>query len=77
MALMSAAAATTSSPDLSGRDLTLDLARIACVVLVIVIHLLQVGIGRAPDLQGPTKLKLEKRPAPGAEPFTGPCVARA
>ena len=38
---------------------------------------LRKGIGRAPDLQGPTKLKLQKRPAPGAEPFTGPCVARA
>lgn len=49
MALMSAPSSTKTSPDLAGRDLTLDLARIVCVLLVIVIHLLQVGIGRAPD----------------------------
>jgi len=36
-------------PDLSGRDLTLDLARVTCVVFVIVVHLLQVGIGPGPD----------------------------
>ncbi len=62
MALMSASAATTSSPDLSGRDLTLDLARIACVVLVIVIHLLQVGIGRAPDGSLVTSRPAEAQP---------------
>lgn len=31
--------------DLAKRDLTLDLARVVCVLLVVVIHLLQVGIG--------------------------------
>lgn len=31
--------------DLSKRDLTLDLARVVCVVLVVVIHLLMVGVG--------------------------------
>ena len=62
MALMSAPVATTSSPDLSGRDLTLDLARIACVVLVIVIHLLQVGIGRAPDGSLVTSRPAEAQP---------------
>ncbi|KRB37809.1 acyltransferase family protein [Microbacterium sp. Root180] len=31
--------------DLATRDLTLDLARVVCVLLVVVIHLLQVGIG--------------------------------
>ncbi|MCW3494551.1 acyltransferase family protein [Microbacterium sp. SSM24] len=39
---------TRSAPpevDLAKRDLTLDLARVACVLLVVVIHLLQVGIG--------------------------------
>ncbi len=36
--------------DLSRRDLTLDLARVTCVVFVIVVHLLQVGIGT--DEQG-------------------------
>lgn len=32
-----------------GRDLTLDLARVACVVLVVFIHVLFVGVSRAPD----------------------------
>lgn len=35
--------------DLSARDLTLDLARVACVLLIVVIHLIQVGIGAGPD----------------------------
>ncbi|NEM90635.1 acyltransferase family protein [Galbitalea soli] len=39
-------ASTPSSLDLSKRDLTLDLARVFCVLLVVVIHLLSVGIGR-------------------------------
>jgi surface polysaccharide O-acyltransferase-like enzyme len=33
------------SPDLSGRDLTVDFVRVFCVLLVVVIHLLEVGIG--------------------------------
>ena len=40
--------ATTSSgataSDLSKRDLTLDLARVFCVLLVVVVHLLMVGV---------------------------------
>ncbi|MET4781032.1 acyltransferase [Glaciihabitans sp. UYNi722] len=43
---MSTAAQTTSSIDLSKRDLTLDLARVFCVLLVVVVHLLFVGVGR-------------------------------
>jgi fucose 4-O-acetylase-like acetyltransferase len=39
------AVATTSSIDLSKRDLTLDLARVFCVLLVVIIHLLMVGVG--------------------------------
>ncbi|MEZ5190025.1 MAG: acyltransferase [Schumannella sp.] len=35
--------------DLSKRDLTLDLARVVCVLLVVVIHLLMVGVGTGPD----------------------------
>jgi fucose 4-O-acetylase-like acetyltransferase len=35
-----------SSLDLSKRDLTLDLARVFCVLLVVVIHLLFIGVGR-------------------------------
>lgn len=34
-----------SSIDLSQRDLTLDIARVFCVLLVVVIHLLMVGVG--------------------------------
>jgi fucose 4-O-acetylase-like acetyltransferase len=39
----------TSSLDLSKRDLTLDLARVFCVLLVVVIHLLFIGVGRDPE----------------------------
>lgn len=42
------AADTVSSIDLSKRDLTLDLARVFCVLLVVVIHLLEVGVGTGP-----------------------------
>ncbi len=37
-----------SSIDLSKRDLTLDLARVFAVLLVVVIHLLEVGVGTGP-----------------------------
>jgi peptidoglycan/LPS O-acetylase OafA/YrhL len=40
---------TVSSIDLSKRDLTLDLARVFCVLLVVVIHLLFIGVGRDAD----------------------------
>jgi fucose 4-O-acetylase-like acetyltransferase len=42
--------ATAASPgiDLSKRDLTLDLARVFCVLLVVVIHLLETGVGTGP-----------------------------
>ena len=33
----------------AGRDLTLDLARVACVVLVVFVHITFTGVGRAPD----------------------------
>ncbi len=39
---------SSSSIDLSTRDLTLDLARVFCVLLVIVVHLLEVGVGAGP-----------------------------
>ena len=38
-----------SSIDISKRDLTLDIARVFCVVLVVVIHLLMVGVGVGPS----------------------------
>ncbi|WP_217183729.1 acyltransferase [Streptomyces sp. AC495_CC817] len=47
---MSSVAADTkprSAPP--GRDLTLDLARVSCVVLVVFVHILFTGVGRAPD----------------------------
>ncbi|MCH1883736.1 acyltransferase [Agrococcus sp. ARC_14] len=43
------AAAGALEQRLASRDLTLDLARVACVLLVVVIHLLFVGVGRAAD----------------------------
>lgn len=41
-------ASAASSIDLSRRDLTLDLARVFCVLLVVVIHLLETGVGTGP-----------------------------
>jgi len=41
-------AEAASSIDLSKRDLTLDLARVFAVLLVVVIHLLEVGVGTGP-----------------------------
>ncbi|PIJ33653.1 hypothetical protein BMH30_10035, partial [Leucobacter sp. OLES1] len=32
-----------------GRDLTLDLTRVACVVLVVFVHILFTGVGRGSD----------------------------
>lgn len=45
----SSAASSAASIDLSKRDLTLDLARVFCVLLVVVIHLLMVGTGTNAD----------------------------
>lgn len=44
-------AATDSTPRTApaGRDLTLDLARVACVLLVVFVHILFTGVGRAAD----------------------------
>jgi len=41
--------AESTSIDISSRDLTLDIARVTCVILVVVIHLLMVGVGVASD----------------------------
>jgi fucose 4-O-acetylase-like acetyltransferase len=43
------AASSTTGIDLSKRDLTLDLARVFCVLLVVVIHLLETGVGTGPN----------------------------
>ena len=45
------AAEKTSAIDLSKRDLTLDLARVFCVLLVVAIHLMMVGVGLDADGQ--------------------------
>lgn len=47
---------------LARRDLTLDLARVACVLLVVVIHLLMVGVGVAPDGTMVASMPLEEQP---------------
>ncbi|WP_372968857.1 acyltransferase [Microbacterium sp.] len=44
--------AATGSPSRvvpASRDLTLDLARVSCVILVVFVHILFTGVGRAPD----------------------------
>jgi fucose 4-O-acetylase-like acetyltransferase len=43
---MSIGAQRATSIDMSKRDLTLDLARVFCVLLVVAIHLMFVGVGR-------------------------------
>lgn len=59
-------ATKASSIDLSKRDLTLDIARVFCVLLVVVIHLLMVGVGVTPDgqlvVQSPTESPLGSAP---------------
>jgi fucose 4-O-acetylase-like acetyltransferase len=44
-----AAADTTPHTVPVGRDLTLDLTRVACVVVVVFVHIMFTGVGRAPD----------------------------
>jgi len=40
---------TARAAALASRDLVVDLARVACILLVVVIHLLMIGVGYAPD----------------------------
>ncbi|MFB2582423.1 acyltransferase [Herbiconiux sp. P15] len=51
----------SSSIDISKRDLTLDLARVFCVLLVVVIHLLMVGVGFGDDGQVEVSRPLESQ----------------
>lgn len=55
-------ASAISSLDLSKRDLTLDLARVFCVLLVVVIHLLFIGVGRDADGELVISRPLEEQP---------------
>jgi len=54
--------APSESIDLSRRDLTLDLARVVCVLLVVVIHLLFVGVGPTADGGIAVSRPLEEQP---------------
>lgn len=47
--MSSAATASTSRTVPAGRDLTLDLARVVCVLLVVFVHILFTGVGRSAD----------------------------
>jgi len=47
--MSSAATDSTTRTVPAGRDLTLDLARVVCVVLVVFVHILFTGVGRASD----------------------------
>ncbi|MDH6182275.1 peptidoglycan/LPS O-acetylase OafA/YrhL [Microbacteriaceae bacterium SG_E_30_P1] len=66
MARTPTAQTAAASIDLSKRDLTLDLARVFCVLLVVVIHLLMVGVGVGADgeliAQTPTESPLGAAP---------------
>lgn len=59
---MTSTAARASSIDISQRDLTLDIARVFCVVLVVVIHLLMVGVGVSPSGELVISKPLEEQP---------------
>ncbi len=63
---MSTVAEKSSSIDLSKRDLTLDIARVFCVLLVVAIHLMMVGVGFDADgnliAQTPTQSPLGSQP---------------
>ena len=47
--MSSAATESTTRTVPEGRDLTLDLARVVCVVLVVFVHILFTGVGRSAD----------------------------
>lgn len=49
-------------PDLSGRDLALDLVRVACVVTVVIVHLLMVAVAVEPDGAIGISRALEQQP---------------
>jgi hypothetical protein len=56
------AAEKPSSIDLSKRDLTLDLARVFCVLVVVAIHLMMVGVGFEADGRLTVSRPLESQP---------------
>lgn len=56
------ASSTASEVDLSRRDLTLDLARVTAVLIVVVVHLLQVGVAIGPGGGIVTSRPAEEQP---------------
>ncbi len=60
--LVTTAHSQRSGIDLGSRDLTLDLARVFCVLLVVVIHLLFVGVGADEDGELAITRPLEEQP---------------
>lgn len=61
----------TTSLDLSKRDLTLDLARVFCVLLVVVTHLLFIGVGRNADGELVISRPVEEQPWFAAATWAG------
>ncbi|MFF2387278.1 acyltransferase [Agromyces sp. NPDC058104] len=76
-----AAAAAPATPEarpagagaaaLASRDLVVDLARVACILLVVVIHLLMIGVGYAPDGSLVVSRPLEAQPWFAAATWVG------
>jgi fucose 4-O-acetylase-like acetyltransferase len=64
-------AAPATKPDLSRRDLTLDLARVTAVLFVVIVHLLQVGIGPGADSGLVTTRPAEEQPWFAAATWVG------
>jgi len=63
--------AESTSIDISARDLTLDIARVSCVVLVVVIHLLMVGVGTTSSGELVVSRPLENQPWFAAATWVG------
>ncbi|KQM83127.1 acyltransferase [Agromyces sp. Leaf222] len=55
----------------SRRDLVIDLARVACILLVVVIHVLMIGVGYAPDGELVVSRPLEAQPWFAAATWVG------
>ncbi|ANJ26621.1 acyltransferase family protein [Agromyces aureus] len=55
----------------SRRDLVIDLARVACILLVVVIHLLMIGVGYSPDGELVVSRPLEAQPWFAAATWVG------
>ena len=63
--------ASAAPLNLTRRDLTVDLARVGCVLLVVLIHVLMVGVGRTADGSLITSRPLEEQPWFAAATWVG------